>query len=411
MNLAQACHEITVVTPNLSDEATDRVLPDDQPLLDSGNVTIHRFAHRRSLPMPPRVFPSYVFGNPMFHRLFAGKIARAAAECGAQLLVAQGHDSIAPVYLAGRRLGLPAVATLRDYRALCPVSICLHRRDFAPAWCTLGDFMRCLDDYHTDYRHHPGPRGLLTTYARRMLEWRNTLYIRSVLPHLDGAMFVSRGIHNIFSASGLAPENSEVVYNLPPEPSGDANPDLARTRFELHGKTVLLFVGRFSIGKGAQVVEQALPLIRAKNPNAVVVVAGNREYRTEAEGLVFTGHVGRELLDSLYASSFAVILPSRWPEPFSRVLLEASFHQKPVIATCAGGNSEAVIDNESGYLVLRNDPEAFANACLRLLELPLDRRNEMGTQQGRLVREKITGQGQIEQLVFFFNRILLKEGG
>ena len=72
-----------------------------------------------------------------------------------------------------------------------------------------------------------------------------------------------------------------------------------------------------------------------------------------------------------------LVVPSVWPEPLSRVLLEAMRIGRPVVATAVGGTPEAVEHGVTGLLVPRQDPEALAKAVIELLLDP-ERRERMG---------------------------------
>lgn len=54
-------------------------------------------------------------------------------------------------------------------------------------------------------------------------------------------------------------------------------------------------------------------------------------------------------------------------EPFGRTLIEAMLLGTPVVATNHGGNPEAIVDGQNGYLVKPEDPEAFVEPIHRLL--------------------------------------------
>jgi glycosyltransferase involved in cell wall biosynthesis len=57
-------------------------------------------------------------------------------------------------------------------------------------------------------------------------------------------------------------------------------------------------------------------------------------------------------------------------EAFGRALVEATLVGTPLVAAKDGGNSEIITHDESGLLVTPDDPEAFANAVLHLMENP-----------------------------------------
>jgi glycosyltransferase involved in cell wall biosynthesis len=72
--------------------------------------------------------------------------------------------------------------------------------------------------------------------------------------------------------------------------------------------------------------------------------------------------------DLLFASDIFV-LPSH-QEGFSNALLEAMAASVPAIATAVGGNSDAVVDGETGLLVPPSNPRSLAAAILRLAKNP-----------------------------------------
>ena len=83
--------------------------------------------------------------------------------------------------------------------------------------------------------------------------------------------------------------------------------------------------------------------------------------------LRFTG--GRNDVQRLMAAMDVITLPSRY-EACSMAIIEAMMLGKPVVATRAGGNPELIKDGETGLLIERN-PDALANAIIRLLADPL----------------------------------------
>jgi glycosyltransferase involved in cell wall biosynthesis len=87
------------------------------------------------------------------------------------------------------------------------------------------------------------------------------------------------------------------------------------------------------------------------------------------------------------------VLSSLW-EGMSNSLLEAMAAGKPVVATDAGGSPEVVIDGKTGILVPPNDPEALADAMLRLLA---DR--ELARSLGEAGRVRVQSEFTLETMV------------
>ena len=116
-----------------------------------------------------------------------------------------------------------------------------------------------------------------------------------------------------------------------------------------------------------------------------------------SDRVIFAGH--RDDIPSILKSSDILALPTL-TEAFSRVILEAMAASKPVVATDEGGNSEAVIDNETGYVVRTKDTAALAEKINRLI-IDKEKRKHMGMAGRKRLEEKYDIKNivrQIEQL-------------
>ncbi len=366
-SLGERGHAVAVLTCAPAGEDEEKVREYDRRLAESGGVSVRRFAVSRKVQADNAVFPSYVFGNPLFHRRYGAEIKKEIRAFGPDVVHAQGYDSYEPALNASRSSRLPCVATVRDYRALCPVSICLHSNDEAPAGCSYADFRSCcqeyLEDYELDLKYFKKQKHDL----RRMLEWRNSREAGRALASMTGAVFVSHRILEIYRGAELAPKNSQVIYNLPaPLEQGDKlnPPDRAK---EYCAKPYIAFAGRYSIGKGAKVLSEAMKIVGLSRPDIHCLVAGRREAQVHSEKMMFLGTLSPSALSEVFQKAEMVVLPSRWPEPLSRVLIEASLLGTPIVATDAGGSAEVIVDGYNGRLAPRNDPHALATAILEML--------------------------------------------
>jgi len=158
-------------------------------------------------------------------------------------------------------------------------------------------------------------------------------------------------------------------------------------------------------GKGIHHLIQAASLVQRNFPSLFIVAGAesDKAYATYVRRLaqelcgrlfVFTGWLANPY-PLLRQSDVAVIAtidgaenvptdnPKATPlgEGLPRFLLEAMALNKPVVATKIEGNDEIVVDGETGYLVPPADPQALAEAILRLLKDP-SLRHQMG-QKGR----------------------------
>ena len=92
-------------------------------------------------------------------------------------------------------------------------------------------------------------------------------------------------------------------------------------------------------------------------------------------------------------------------EGFSNTILESMAAGKPVVATDVGGNPEAIVDGETGFLVPPKDPKALAKEIIRLLEnKPLAQK--MGSAGRERVRQYFTLEGMIKKYELIYESIL-----
>jgi glycosyltransferase involved in cell wall biosynthesis len=106
----------------------------------------------------------------------------------------------------------------------------------------------------------------------------------------------------------------------------------------------VLFVGRLVEAKGAR---HAVEAWRRSGVDLPLVIAGTGPLRGElaaraerTPGLEVLGWVERDRLSALYRRARALLLPSRWQEPFGITGIEALRFGVPVVAWDSGGVGE-----------------------------------------------------------------------
>ena len=134
-------------------------------------------------------------------------------------------------------------------------------------------------------------------------------------------------------------------------------------------------IANFNPIKGWDFFIQACRLILQKHDNVKFLFVGGgpllKEYQDMVERLgisqkvIFTGNIKN--VNEVFPI-IDVSVNSSLSEGFSNTILESMATGKPVVATNVGGNPEAVIEGETGFLVQPKDPEALAEAVIKLLE-------------------------------------------
>jgi len=398
--LADRGLETAVVTLDLADRQSRNGTEQIDRNLRERHIRVYRLPFFRKMSGEPRVFPSYILGNPLTERRLARALLPVIRELRPALLHVQGLGMLLPAHRVARRLALPLLLTVRDYRVLCPISMCLHRRELPPRQCTRARFRDCADEYLTTYGLTLSKAARCRYRVRRELEWSAHRRQARMFPDLDGVVYVSAAVRRIYEAAGLWGERSLVAHNLPPQ-TADEDDEVLRQRFGLTGP-VVLFVGRWSLGKGAAELAAAWPAVRRAHPAAQLVIVGRREAAQDPrEGAVFTGPLPHGDVLKLMRLAQIFVLPSRWPEPFARTALEAMAAARPVVATRAGGNPELIRDGENGLLTPRGDQAALAAALGELLADP-ERAGAMGEAGRQRLCTELAAETQLDRLVDFY---------
>jgi glycosyltransferase involved in cell wall biosynthesis len=133
----------------------------------------------------------------------------------------------------------------------------------------------------------------------------------------------------------------------------------------------LLFIGKLEENKGARLL---VPAVAAAKTGLPLVVLGEgtlaHELKFEAAAneveLQLRGWASREDVLRALARATVLVFPSLWPEPLSRVLLEALALGTPVAAMDTGGTREILEHEKSGLVVAR--AAELGEAVRRLVE-------------------------------------------
>lgn len=149
------------------------------------------------------------------------------------------------------------------------------------------------------------------------------------------------------------------------------------------GQLVVGSIGRLDAMKGHDVLLRAIAQVEGTQ----AVILGEGEQRQALEQLAINLGISDRVnllgwVDHprAYLSAFDIVaLPSR-SEGFPLAIVEAMLAARPVVATRVGSVAEAVIDNETGLLVEKDDVQGLALAMQRLVDDPIlrDRLGQRG---------------------------------
>jgi len=180
---------------------------------------------------------------------------------------------------------------------------------------------------------------------------------------------------------------------------------------------VWLAVGRFDPPKDYPNMLQAFARVVHNNPNAVLLIAGDGPLRKDIEIMAQEFGIKERVkflgircdISQLMNAADAYVMSSSW-EGMPNVLLEASATELPVVATDVGGNREVVVDGVTGFLVPPRNSEALAEAMLRMMNLPEEKRREMGKAARKHVEENFSLDHVVDLWEALYKELLERKG-
>jgi glycogen synthase len=261
---------------------------------------------------------------------------------------------------------LPALAEAR-----CPGKV-VYR--FAEYWPT-------LPSQHRLYWLAPGRRwySRLPKWAARQVALL-LLNLSERRPQLrfEHAICVSEATRQVLSEAGLPMAQARVIHT-----GLDVQPYLngGEPRTPANGGALrLLYAGRLSPEKGVETAITAVAeLVNSQTPVQLQVAGdGNADYVARLRALAgqkgldeyvtFLGHVPAAEMPRLMHEADVLLVPSQWPEPFARVVLEGMACGLVVVATPLGGTREIVVDGHNGLLFTAGDGQELARKIVALAQ-------------------------------------------
>jgi glycosyltransferase involved in cell wall biosynthesis len=269
--------------------------------------------------------------------------AFARALRGTQRDVVHAQHSLSALGALSGEGAAQVVVTVRDHWPVCFWSTRTSRGSLCPR-CGVLPMTRCVDG---------------RVRAPRPLSWGAIPYMggdlwlkRRALGRAGITLAVSEAIAAELRAARIPrvgvvpnivdPEETRILAAAPPS-------------FPLPER-FLLFVGKLEENKGARLL---VPAVAEAGTGLPLVVLGEGslaqalKFEAASRGvpLLLRGWAERDDVLRTLGRATALVFPSLWPEPLSRVLLEALPLGTPVAALDTGGTREILAGGESGILV------------------------------------------------------------
>lgn len=291
-------------------------------------------------------------------------------------------------------------------RAGFPMLHTVHALDLCPAgtkWHSATD---------TECHYVTGPMCLpRMVYLRCMLSkrphvlWRHYVGARMATQQLRAVpevVVASEYVRQLAITNGVDGDRVTVVPIFTDPPA---------TTVPIRDHRTILYVGRVVHEKGLDLLLSALATV---DGDWRLVVAGDgigmARLRQDVERAGLGGRVqlrgwlNDDALTEAYRDATVVVVPSRWPEPFGTVGIEAFAHARPVVAFATGGIPEWLRDGDGGYLAPQGDVRTMGARIQQLLNDPADAARVAAQGRARVLRE-FSAAAHLARLLPIYERV------
>lgn len=278
------------------------------------------------------------------------------------------------VFIWGMWLLSPQLAALAE--TLCPGRVAYYLAGYWPVNAVEGD-------PHTAYWKLPGSRPWVRA-AMRPVAWAALQTLRrrpTASPGFAHVACVSTFVLQELRRCGLPLPAGRVIYNGIDLGKFYSPPAARREQASAQQVLRILYCGALTRHKGVDVAIAAVACLADRFTPAqmqlTIIGAGAASFVQDLQTFVhdhdlaayvhFAGWVSREELPARLREYDVMLLPSVWPEPLARAMMEGMAAGLALVSTTTGGSAEFLQDNENALTFAAGDAEALAAQLARLI--------------------------------------------
>ena len=249
---------------------------------------------------------------------------------------------------AAKKLGVPVVLTLHDYKPVCPTYNRLQQGKPCSK-CLDGDFTQVLRNRCAD-----GSLGKSAVLFAEAFVQKQLGNYEQVDAFIAPSQFMQKSIAHRAPTARI----KQLTNGIDVKAINPSNVD----------EGYALYIGRLVPEKGVETLLKAHANSRLNWP---LKVAGTGplldDLKAQYNSSIFTGHLSGDALKTMIAQAALVVVPSEWYENCPMSVLEAMAYGKPVIGSRMGGIPELVDDESTGLLYTAGDVNALTAVLDRLM--------------------------------------------
>lgn len=336
MLLSQKKHDVTIVTPNYGSRSRQTI----------GRVNIIRMPFPKKISDPKQTITPWWTNNIFWIIISCFFCLKYTLKEKIDVIHVHSNEFLPAAVITSTILRKPTVATFRDYQAICSLGFCLWNKNKR---CSFKEFIN--SDLAFFLENYVSSKNQITRFILTIAAIRSRIYQKIIFyfaQRINYKVAVSEKVLEIFEANGI--KGLRVINN----------PVLVKNSKQRKKLNNIIYIGKLSKGKGVDLLVDSLPYVFTKLPKVKLQIIGSGHLEDLLKEKSKTSYIDNKIrfkgqmshnsvLEKIGESSL-VIVPSIWPEPLPRTILESILLKTPVVATNVGGNKEIIKNNIYGLI-------------------------------------------------------------
>ena len=290
-------------------------------------------------------------------------------------------------------------ATINGYHGLCPKNNLFYMEKEVCSGCNPNKYIKCISKskyigkqiIKSYMKYNPLFLSYLYDNYLKKRQALNKFHIFSISDFITN--FTKKYVKKSTKTYNLFEINDKIIKYLKIEKL-------------IKNKTIISSIGNLETIKGVDLLLNSYSKIKDKKDSMILIIGdgSTKSYLKKlceklniSKKVHFTGKLDYKFIPYIYKISDIVTIFSKYPEPFSRIMLEATYFSKPLIGTNVGGNPEGIIDGKNGYLVDFNE-----NNISKKIETLIENkklRENMGKESKKIFNDKFDNNKIIKTII------------
>ncbi|NAS19305.1 glycosyltransferase [Clostridium butyricum] len=222
---------------------------------------------------------------------------------------------------------------------------------------------------------------------------------RNNCKNVDSTVFISNTVDEIFHKLGYFKMSSRnVIYNAIDYDLTKVKKNITHKKENLNEYVNFVYIGTLDYHKGIDLILEVFKKINDSHIRLHIAGKGPLEELVKrsvdsSNNIFFYGFINQENIDAFLLKQDVLIAPSKWSEPFGRVVIDAYKNGLPVIASNIGGFRETVINRRTGLLFKCEDENDLKECIEKLIDMNL-RKEILDNLEKELVKYNLENHAQ-----------------